>query len=227
MNQILFRRVCCLAWVGIASFFALDAGAGWEGEVKTVGKSIPAPGHTSRFEVEGSRMRLETTLPGMGPSLLLVDWKSGKAATILHANRMILEMDLKAAGAAAGVQAPYCDPSSGVDRCLKEQGFALKGTESVNGYGCDIYEKKSPEGVLTRIWRPKSVSDLSAVRVQVLAKDGQESMRSDYVNVKKKDFPASHFELPKGYIKQDMTSMMKAFMGGAPEGMKPKAVRKK
>ncbi len=181
--------------------------------MRTVGKKIPPPGHVTQLEIQGSRMRMETVVPGMGKSQVIVDWKTGKAASIIHANRMVMEMDMKSLGESAGVQAPYCDPSEGVATCFTKQGFTQKGTETVNGYLCDVFEHKDTDGKLIRVWKPKSIPELNGVRVQVLSKEGEEIVKTDYLNLKKKDFDPKAFEVPADYIKQDMSQLMKAFMG--------------
>jgi len=222
MKNFAHNRAFCSVFGAFVAFGASAAFAGWEGEIRTVGKNIPASGQVSRLEIEGSRMRMETDLPGMGKSQFVIDWKTGKAASIIHANRMVLEMDMKALGPTAGIHAPYCNPTEGDETCFNRLGFFKKGAETVNGYPCDIYEQKSPEGVLTRVWRPKGVSGLNGVRTQIIAKDGVETLRSDYVNLKKKSFDPKIFEIPQGYIKQDMTQMMKSFMGAGQGSSKKK-----
>jgi hypothetical protein len=179
-----------------------------------------------RVEIQGHRMLMETEMAGMGRSVFLVDWKTGKSMTLLDANKMVLEMDLRSAAQTAGLSVPYCDAATGIEKCLKEQGFVKVGAEEANGQACDIYESKGPDGTL-RIWRPKALGDLPAVRTVKVNASGKEEFRSDLLNVRAKAFDSKRFEIPAHYLKQDMTAMMGAMMkmqgGGKKAGSAPKA----
>ena len=209
------------AWILASLLFSFGAAhAGWEGELRNSGKGIPREMQGRRVEIQGHRMRMETEVNGMGRSVFIVDWKTGKSMTVLDANKMVLEMDLRSAAQTAGLSVPYCDATLGVEKCLKEQGFVKVGSEDVNGQACDIYENKGSDGTL-KIWRPKNLGDLPAVRTVKLSASGKEEFRSDLLNVQPKNYDSKRFEVPSSYLKQDMTAMMGAMMkmqGGAKKG---------
>ena len=215
-----------LGWVAVWILVPGSVRAGWEGELRNSGKGAPKEVQGRKVEIQGHRMRMESEMAGMGRSVFIVDWKTGKAQTVLDSNRMVLEMDLRAAAQTAGLSVPWCEPGRGaVDQCLKAQGFAKVGSESANGHPCEIYEQKSADGT-TRIWRPTALEGLPALRTVRLSASGKEEFRSDITNVAKKDFDAKRFEVPASYIKQDMTAMMGVMMkaGAAKKtGKQPKS----
>lgn len=204
--------------------FGFQALAGWEGELRTAGKGVGNQMKNSRIEIQDSKMRMESEIAGMGRSMFIVDWKKGKASSVLESNRMILEMDLRAMGKAAGGAVPYCDPTKAIEACLKDQSYSKTSSGEANGFECDVYEKAIDEGFL-QIWHPTAHADLPAVRTVILGKDRKEEFRSDFVNLVKKTFNPKRFELPKGYFVQDMTAMASA-MASAKKG-KSKAVESK
>jgi len=211
-----------LGVLGMSLFLPIAVRAGWEGELRNSGKGAPREVQGRKVEIQGHRMRMETEMAGMGRSVFIVDWKTGKAQTVLDSNRMVLEMDLRAAAETAGLSVPWCEPGLGaVEHCLKSQGFVKAGTEPANGHPCEIYEQKSAEGT-TRIWRPTGLDGLPALRTVRLNAAGKEEFRSDIMNVAKKEFEAKRFEVPANYIRQDMTAMMGAMMkaGAARKGGK-------
>jgi hypothetical protein len=212
--------------LGLSILMPLAVQAGWEGELRNSGKGAPKEVQGRKVEIQGHRMRMETEMAGMGRSVFIVDWKTGKAQTVLDSNRMVLEMDLRAAAQTAGLSVPWCEPGRGaVEQCLKAQGFSKVGSEAANGHPCEIYEQKSSEG-MTRIWRPMGLDGLPALRTVRLNASGKEEFRSDILNVAKKEFEAKRFEVPANYIKQDMTAMMGAMMkaGAAKKaGKRPKS----
>jgi hypothetical protein len=84
-------RVFLIIFVGLFLIgFGFPALAGWEGELRTAGKGVGNQMKNSRIEIQDSKMRMESEIAGMGRSMFIVDWKKGKASSVLESNRMIL-----------------------------------------------------------------------------------------------------------------------------------------
>jgi hypothetical protein len=193
------------------------ARADWEADLKISTGSGDGARHgaTGKMYMKGSRLRMDSEAEDTGKLSMIFDHEKKKMTTLQHAGKAAIEMDLGQLGALGGQKEKdliaNCNPKLGATVCLKQLDFKRAGSEKVNGFDCEIYEKKE-EGdggaQLTRLWHPKGMEEVPSVRVIRKDSAGKLVQQIDLLNLKAKAIPETVFAIPSDYQKRNMSAMM-------------------
>lgn len=140
-----------------------------------------------------STMRVDN--PEMG-GFALMDWTSGRATFVMTQMRMYMDMG-------AG-QLPVHSVMPD-----KDAKFTRKGTDTVAGIGCTVWEVAAKQGDATAC----VTADGATLRVLTKGGDGMEATKVTFGPI-----PQTQFAVPAGFQKMDMPGMgaMPPGMGGQP-----------
>jgi len=172
-------------------------------------------GHGPRgaTEMEGkmyfghNHMRMEMQAGPRGGSIMIVDFKTKVTDMLMPDQQMYFEHradDTNMRRPGMATLKPYADPSN---PCANEEGWTCKnlGTEEVNGRICDHWQITTKDGKVTNAWVDKKIH----FPIKSVTPDGTWELS----NIKEGEPDASLFQVPAGYRKMDMGSMMQ---GGRP-----------
>jgi hypothetical protein len=169
-----------------------SAYADWEAKMEM---SMPEkPKMEGRMRVSKDKVRLDMTSPMPMSSIVHTD--KGKAYTLMHPMKMMMETDIRQADS----QIPLCKASE-IDSCLAKQGYKKVGSEKMGQYDCDVYAAKmshKDKSMDIKLWRPKSLKEVPAVRVEAKPQ-GEGVIVTELKDIQVKTQAASHFEVPKDY----------------------------
>lgn len=169
-----------------------SARADWEATMAmTIPEKAAMEGH---IRMSKDKVRLDMSSPMPMSSIVHTD--KGKAYTLMHPMKMIVETDIKQ----MNNQIPMCKATE-IDACLTKQGFKKTGAAKVGKYDCDIYESKHEhkgKTLTVKLWRPKGLKEVPAVRVEATPQ-GEKTIVTELRDVEVKAQAASHFEVPKDY----------------------------
>lgn len=166
------------------------------------------------------KFRMDMEQGPMGAVSQIFDHGSHKGYMLIHKQRMAMTMN----AADFEKQAPSAKCASMTDpgKCLADMGFKRTGTETVNGFSCNVYEREenSSRGgkTHTKFYHPASKPGAPLVRMVSEHKDGgsTSTTQMDVTNLKFVPVAASQFAIPKGYAMRDMSGVMPK--GGAAGG---------
>ena len=180
----------------IATLSATAAFADFTGDYKMRARDHEVKGKIMS-NTSAQKVRMDMEHERMGRTSQIFDGKAKKGWMIMHNQRMVMTMS-----AGDVEKSPICSSTSDPARCLADQGFRRAGSEHVNGFDCEIYEKNK-DGEVTRFYRPTVRKDAPFVRM-TMDKGGNRSMQMDIENLKFDSVSASQFDVPKDYAVQDM-----------------------
>ncbi len=146
-----------------------------------------------------------------GESIILTDFKTQVTDIVMPAQRMYMEHKAgDTPGRRPGMMPsikPLADPSN---PCASKDGWTCKnlGTEEVNGRTCDHWQITDKDGKVTNTW----VDQKLHFPIKSVTEDGTWELS----NIKEGEPDASLFQIPAGYTKMDMGSMMRG-MGQPPQ----------
>jgi hypothetical protein len=214
---------------------ASPALADWEADVQFKSKGVAALGGSSDTATgrahgakTGMRMDFQSSQGGVSN---ILDWKRHKAVTLMHAQKLAMQMDLQR----SGVSVPDCDGVKDVEACLKKRGYQQTGTEEANGHPCTVYERKATrkeDKENVKLWRPKDLAEVPFLRTQTFDAQGQLLGQLNLLNVKVAPQPASLFTVPADYRRMEQGRMASEGSGGVgglggpkgSQGLKPGAL---
>jgi hypothetical protein len=205
--------VLALAGVASCKLRTLASVVAFEGEIDMSMSTSMAPvsGTTTKFEMKGSKMRMETT--GVGAFASITDTEAKKTWMIDNTAHTYSELDLTKLGA---LSATSTKPKSKVTK---------KGSDKVVGYSCDIYEIEDgamrtevcvasgfsmmalglsgPFSMFTAgndAWS-EVLSHGFPLRMIMSMPGGPPLMKMEATRIEKKSLPDSDFAIPAGYTK--------------------------
>lgn len=186
-NQVL-AGVLGFCWMGSMGVARAD----WEATMAmTIPEKAAMEGH---IRMSKDKVRLDLTSPMAMSSIVHTD--KGKAYTLMHPMKMIVETDIQQ----MNNQIPMCKASE-IDACLAKQNYKKTGSAKLGKYDCDIYEAKVENKGKTmsiKLWRPKTLKEVPAVRVEATPQ-GEKTIVTELRNIETKAQAASNFEVPKDY----------------------------
>lgn len=202
------------------------ARADWEGRLKIHTEPPGARGEADqegKISGKGGKLRFDTARPPMGAMAAIFDLKAKKAVMLIEERKAYMTMDLDRPPRGAGGGGPRVAMSCKGDdpvECLKENGYAKTGAETVNGQKATRWERDREEGpagkVHQTLWVPEGSKEIALVRQ--VSKSAERTVTLDVLDFKKTSLPDSHFAVPEGY--QEMSGMMGGPGMGGP-GMGP------
>ncbi len=145
-----------------------------------------------------------------GGSVILTDFKTQTIDIIMPAQKMYMEHKAdEMAGHRPGMMPnikPFRDPSN---PCANEEGMTCKnlGVEQVNGRTCDHWQITNKSGKVSNVWIDQ--------KLHFPIKGVSEDSTWELSNIQEGEPSASLFQIPPGYTKMDMGSMMQ--MGRPPQ----------
>ncbi len=156
-----------------------------------------------------NHMRMEMEAGPRGGMVMISNFQTKVVDMLMPSQQMYFEhrMDensnMRRPGAPPSIK-PFADPSN---PCANDEGATCKnlGTETVNGRVCDHWQITSKDGKVTNAWVDKKIH----FPIKSVTPDGTWELS----NIKEGEPDASLFQIPAGYHKMDMGSMMQ---GGRP-----------
>ena len=161
------------------------------------GKMYFGSGHM-RMDMEGGR------------SVIITDFKTQTTDILMPEQRMYMEHKAgEMAGHRPGMMPsikPFEDPDN---PCAREEGMTCKkvGVETVNGRTCDHWQITDKSGKVSNVWIDQKLH----FPIKAVGEDSTWQLS----NIQEGEPSASLFQIPSGYTKMDMGSMMQ--MGRPPE----------
>ena len=164
-------------------------------------------------QIEGvMRMKKEFTRLDVSSPMdvsTIIDKKNQKTFALLHAQKMVMETDMKK----SQIQAPICS-TTGIEKCLEDQGFKKVGNEQFDGHPCALYEgdmKQKDKSFHIKLWRPEDLKEVPWIKSTGSDGNGTdvETHISDVQVVNQAD---SYFKVPAEYKSMgNLQDLMKSF----------------
>ena len=145
-----------------------------------------------------------------GPTVILTDLKTQTAAILMPEQHIYMEYQAgEMAGHRPGMMPnikPFEDPDN---PCAREERMTCKkvGVETVNARTCDHWQITDKSGKVSNVWIDQ--------KIHFPIKTVGEDSTWELSNIQEGEPSASLFQIPSGYTKMDMGSMMQ--MGRPPE----------
>ncbi len=175
--------------------FSTPVQADWEGAFKvtsTGGKNMPEV--TGLMRMKKDKVLLDAKKPTQAATL--VNLKARKAWTLLHPQKMVMEINLSQIES----YSPVC-PANDIDACLKKKNFTITGTETANGHSCTVYEtdtNRNGKKTHIKLWKPNDLSEVPMVKSIVTVKPEQ-TTETNIENIRTVAQADSYFTIPKDY----------------------------
>ncbi len=180
-----------------APFFCLAlAHADW-----TIEQKIESPfmNGVSTTSIKGDVMRVDTPMPGgAGQVSQIIDFGKGKATTLMHAQKMAMQMDLatlRNAAQAAVKQNPALAGAAGTPAVKPKP----TGSEKVGEWNTDIYEITAA-GIPMRLWVAKDFPKAAELKEAMMK--GAKAMGAGSPGMP----DPSQFDLPGMAVKTEVTT---------------------
>jgi hypothetical protein len=110
------------------------------------------------IKVKGDMARVDAPSP-IGQATIIMNFKTGESTTLVHAQKVAVKMDMKAAKA----QAEAMQKAAGLDSSKMDKPKATGATETVGEWKTEIYEFNT--GSLSgKIWAAKDFPDAQALK---------------------------------------------------------------
>ncbi len=165
---------------------------------------------TGKMYFGSGHMRMDMQAGPRGGSIIITDFKTQITDVLMPEQHMYMEHKAgEMAGHRPGMMPsikPLRDPSN---PCADEQGMTCKnvGVEQVNGRTCDHWQITDKNGKVSNVWVDQ--------KLHFPIKTVSEDSTWELSNIKEGEPDASLFQIPSGYTKMDMGSMMQ--MGKPPQ----------
>jgi uncharacterized protein DUF4412 len=166
---------------------------------------------TSKMYFGSGHMRMDVQGGPRGGSIIITDFKTQTTDILMPEQHMYMEYK---AGEMPGHQPggmmpdvkPLRDPSN---PCANEEGMTCKkiGVEEVNGRTCDHWQITDKNGKVASVWIDQKLH----FPIKTVSEDSTLTL----TNIKEGEPDASLVQIPAGYTKMDMGSMMQ--MGRPPQ----------
>jgi hypothetical protein len=154
-------------------------------------------------------MRMDMQGTGHGGAIMITNFAAKTTDTLMPEQHMYMEFKSDDAmahrpGMAPSIK-PFRDPSN---PCASEDGMTCKnlGVEQVNGRTCDHWQMTDKNGKVSNVWIDQTIH----FPIKSVSQDSTWQL----TNIKEGEPSASLFEIPAGYHKMDMGSMMQGMRPG-------------
>jgi Domain of unknown function (DUF4412) len=178
--------------------FSSTRGGGVPHEV--AGKMYFASGH----------MRMDIGSGPGGGSVIITDFKTQTTDILMPAQKMYMEHKAEEMTGHRPGMMPNIKPFEDPDNpCAKEEGMTCKkvGVEDLNGRTCDHWQITDKNGKVSNVWIDQKLH----FPIKAVGADSTWQLS----NIQEGEPSASLFQIPPGYTKMDMGSMMQ--MGRPPQ----------
>jgi len=161
---------------------------------------------TGKMYFGSGHMRMDMQSAGGGPhggSSIITDFKTQTTDILMPEQHMYMEHKAgETQGPRSGMMPsikPLRDPSN---PCANEEGMTCKkiGVEDVNGRTCDHWQITDKNGKVANVWIDQKLH----FPIKTVSEDSTWTL----TNIKEGEPSASLFQIPAGYTKMDMGSMM-------------------
>lgn len=129
----------------------------------TIEQKLEAPSMTGQMimKVKGDRMRMDVPGPA-GDTTIIMDAKSGEMTTLMHAQKMMMKLNIAQAKAAAEAATKAGGPD-----LTKLTPKATGEKEKVGEWDCEIYTLDMGNGMTTRTWVARNFPNYKAIMAQM------------------------------------------------------------
>ena len=165
---------------------------------------------TGKMYFGSGHIRMDVQGGSHGGSVIITDFKTQTTDIIMPEQHMYMESKAgEMAGHRPGMMPsikPFADPSN---PCADQEGMTCKkvGVEQVNGRTCDHWQITDKNGKVSNVWIDQ--------KLHFPIKGVTEDSTWELSNIQEGEPSASLFQIPPGYTKMDMGSMMQ--MGRPPQ----------
>ena len=165
---------------------------------------------TGKIYFGSGHMRMDMQGGPRGGAIIITDFKSQVTDILMPEQHMYMEHNAsEMTGHRPGMMPnikPLRDPSN---PCANEEGTTCKkvGVEEVNGRACDHWQITDKNGKVANVWIDQKLH----FPIKTVSEDSTWTL----TNIKEGEPDASLFQIPAGYTKMDMGSMMQ--MGHPPQ----------
>jgi hypothetical protein len=165
---------------------------------------------TGKMYFASGHMRMDMQSGPRGGAIIITDFKSQITDILMPEQHMYMEHQAgEMAGHGPGMMPdvkPLRDPSN---PCANQEGATCRkiGVEEVNGRTCDHWQIAHKDGKVSNVWIDQ--------KLHFPIKTVTEDSTWELSNIKEGEPSPSLFEIPSGYTKMDMGSMMQ--MGHPPQ----------
>ena len=173
-----------------------------------INSSHGAGGREMSGKIYITREHMRMDMSGARTGSMITNFATKTVDILMPEQHMYMETRADAAqgrrpGMAPDIK-PLADPN---DPCASRQGFTCKnlGAEQVNGRSCDHWQITDKNGKVSNVWVDR--------KLHFPIKSVTDDSTWELTNIQEGEPAASLFEIPAGYQKMDMGSMM--------QGMRP------
>jgi len=150
---------------------------------------------TTKFYSENPFYRMDIEEQGQ-EGYVIVDRNEGVTRVVMPAEKMFMEMS------STGMQSMSNDVFQSIEKQKEQYETNLVGTETINGYDCEIYEVVIDGNVVSKYWQAPDIE----YPIKVIS-GANNDMVMELKNIVKGDVDDSMFQIPDGYTKMDMPGM--------------------
>lgn len=164
---------------------------------------------TGKMYFGSGHMRMDMPGGPRGGSIIITDFKTQTTDMLMPEQHMYMESK---AGEMAGHRpgmTPNIKPLDPSNPCASQEGMTCKkvGVDQVNGRTCDHWQMTDKNGKVSNVWIDQ--------KLHFPIKGVSEDSTWELSNIQEGEPSASLFQIPSGYTRMDMGSMMQ--MGHPPQ----------
>ena len=150
---------------------------------------------TNKFYSENPFYRMDIEEEGQ-EGYVIVDRNEGVTKVVMPAEQMYMVMS------SSGMQSMSNDVFQSIEKQKEQYETNLVGSETINGYDCEIYEVVIDGNVVSKYWQFPDIE----YPIKVIS-GANNDMVMELKNIVEGDVDDSIFRIPDGYTKMDMPGM--------------------
>jgi hypothetical protein len=150
---------------------------------------------TNKFYSENQFYRMDIEEQGQ-EGYVIVNRNEGVTKVVMPAEQMYMEMS------SSGMQSMSNDVFQSIEKQKEQYETNLVGTETINGYDCEIFEVIIDGSVVSKYWQSPDIE----YPIKVIS-GANSDMVMELKNIAEGDVDDSMFQIPDGYTKMDMPGM--------------------
>lgn len=150
---------------------------------------------TNKFYSENPFYRMDIEEEGQ-EGYVIVDRNEGVTKVVMPAEQMYMVMS------SSGMQSMSNDVFQSIEKQKEQYETNLVGSETINGYECEIYEVVIDGNVVSKYWQSSDIE----YPIKVIS-GANNDMIMELKNIVEGDVDDSMFQIPDGYTKMDMPGM--------------------
>ena len=184
--KLLFRTLSLLIIFSFACFAQFTA------DMVTTESGVTK---TNKFYSENPFYRMDIEEEGQ-EGYVIVDRNEGITKVVMPAEQMYMVMS------SSGMQSMSNDVFQSIEKQKEQYESNLVGSETIDGYDCEIYEVVIDGDVVSKYWQSPDIE----YPIKVIS-GANNDMVMELKNIEAGDVDDSMFQIPDGYTKMDMPGM--------------------